>query len=89
MRWGAVRCGAVMQGEVGGRGLVGMNFDDDKAGGKLEVRRAVVASAVADGGWGNGEGGVCWLDWTGLDLSVAVLFFPGAAKDSSNWTDLR
>lgn len=25
------------------------------------------------------------LDWTG---SLAVLFFPGATKDSSNWTDL-
>lgn len=42
---------------------------------------------MGDGGMG--KGGVCWLDWTGLDLSVAVLFFPGATKDSSNWTDLR
>lgn len=70
----AMGCGAVMQGEVGGRGLVGMNFDDDKAGGKLEVRRAVVASAVADGGWGKwGMGGL--LCWTGLDwISRCALF---------------
>lgn len=66
---------------MGGRGLVGMNFDDDKAGGKLEVRRAVVASAV--GRWGMGEsgdgGGL--LDWTGSG-SVSVLFFflTGATK---------
>lgn len=81
----AMGAGAVMQGEVGGRGLVGMNFDDDKAGGKLEVRRAVVASAVADGGWGKmGDGGVAGLDWTG-SLAVLCSFFPGATRDSSNW----
>lgn len=68
-----------MQGEVGGRGLVGMNFDDDKAGGKLEVRRADVASAVAemgDGESGGDLGGVgCWagLDW--ICLSLCSLFF--------------
>lgn len=37
---------------------------------------------MGDGGkWGMGG----LLDWTG---SLAVLFFPGATKDSSNWTDL-
>lgn len=40
---------------------------------------------MGDGGMGKGG---C-AGWTGLDLSVAVLFFPGATRDSSNWTDLR
>lgn len=78
-----------MQGEVGGRGLVGMNFDDDKAGGKLEVRRAVVASAVGRWGMGeSGDGGVCWtgLDWIWICL-CALFFLPVQPKDSSNWTD--
>lgn len=65
-----MQCGAVMQGEVGGRGLVGMIFDDDKAGGKLEVRRAVVASAEGRWGMGMGMGGAGSL----------CSFFPGATK---------
>lgn len=38
---------------------------------------------MGDGGMG--DGGVAGLDW----ISRCALFFPGATKDSSNWTDLR
>lgn len=74
---------------MGGRGLVGMNFDDDKAGGKLEVRRAVVASAV--GRWGMGEsgdgGGFAGLDWIWICLCALFFFNRCNQKDSSNWAD--
>lgn len=66
---------------MGGRGLVGMNFDDDKAGGKLEVRRAVVASVGGGQKWGMGEWGGL-LDWT---VSVLSFFLPVQPKANSRW----
>lgn len=72
----AMRCSAVMQGEVGGRGLVGMNFDDDKAG---ENWRFVALLSrrpwqMGDGGMGKGGcAGWTGLDW--IDLSLCS-FFP-------------
>lgn len=77
------RCDGVLCSDArrgwGGRGLVGMNFDDDKAAGKLEVRRAVVASVGGgrNGGWGNG-GGFAGLDW--ICLCALFFFLPGAAE---------
>lgn len=73
-----------MQGEVGGRGLVGMNFDDDKAGENWRFVALLSRLPWQMGDGGNGDGGLpccavlCLLDWAGLDwisLALAVLFF--------------